>query len=106
MRYVNLNYPVLKEKRSFLGTLFFMITAFVIIKYVNKTKYMPEIGALVTKVKNEKQYRELLDYFSGQWKFPTKHTYLAIAIKCFSPRIAYNMIRCYYRFATRNKKIE
>ena len=100
--YVNDNCVQLKEKRSYLSSVFWLVTSFALIKYVGRTTYRKDIGQLIRRVKNDDEYYMLLKHFSGKGFSFSKHSLLAVAIRFFPPRIAYSFIRSYYRFATRN----
>ena len=102
--YAAANYPQMKEKRAFLTTSFWLVTAFALIKYVGKTPYREEIGALLTQVKKDKEYRALLKYFTGKGFSCSKYTALALCIRLTPPKVAYGIVRAYYLWATR--KIE
>ena len=102
--YVNANCPLMKEKRSFLTSSFWIVTSFAVIKYVSKTRYREELGTLLSSVKNDPEYGALLKYFTGKGLSATKHTLLAACIRFMPPRVAYGIIRTYYRWATRNNE--
>ena len=102
--YVDKNEPKLKSKRSFLLPLFFMVTAFYLIKYVGRIKYNSEVGKLMNIVKQDDEYRKLLVYFTGIGASKDKYTLLAFAIRYLPTRVAYNIISSYYKFATRDKE--
>ena len=99
--YVRDYYPRLMEKRAFLTSSFWLVTSFAVIKYVGRTPYNKEIGRLISMVKSDEQYRDLLVYFTSRGAHATKHTLLAFFLRFFPPCIAYFIIRSYYRFATR-----
>ena len=100
--YVDKYAPELRDKRSFLSSLFFMITAFYLIKYVSRTEYTSQIGELIRRVKKDKAYHKLLVYFTGKGFTKDHNTLLASAIRFLPVRFAYLLIRYYYRLATRN----
>lgn len=101
--YVKDNCARLMGKRSYLSSVFWLVTSFSLIKYVGRTTYTKEIGQLVKRVKRDKEYQELLCYLTGRGFSFTKHSYLALFIRFFPPRISYCLIRSYYRVVTRNK---
>lgn len=100
--YAAANCPQMKEKRAFLITSFWLVTAFALIKYVGKTPFRKEIGALLTQVKKDQEYRALLKYFTGKGFSCSKYTALALCIRLAPPKVAYGIIRAYYLWATRN----
>lgn len=101
--YVDRYAPELKEKRSFLSALFFMITAFYLIKYVSHTEYTIQIGELMRNVKRDDNYHKLLIYFTSKGFSKDKYTVLALTIRFLPARLSYLLIRYFYKFATRNR---
>lgn len=106
LNYVDKYEPRLRSKRAFLSPLFFLITGFYLIKYVGRVKYTSELGELMRTVKQDDEYRKLLEYFTGDGASKDKYTLLAFAIRYLPTRVAYNIISCYYQFATRNREEE
>lgn len=102
--YVDKYEPELRNKRAFLSPLFFLVTAFYLIKYVGCIKYNNEVGNLMNIVKQDDEYRKLLVYFTGIGASKDKYTLLAFAIRYLPTRVAYNIISCYYQYATRNRE--
>ncbi len=102
--YVANNCPQMKEKRAYLITSFWLVTAFALIKYVGKTPYRKEIGALLTQVKKDQEYRALLKFFTGKGFSSSKYTALALCIRLTPTKVAYGIIRAYYLWATRNNE--
>ena len=102
--YVDKYEPGLRNKRAFLTPLFFMVTAFYLIKYVGRVKYNSEVGKLMTIVKQDDEYRKLLAYYTGGGASKDKYTLLAFAIRYLPTRVAYNIISSYYQYATRNRE--
>lgn len=100
--YVKKHCSVLAEKRSFLSSIFWLVTSFSLIKYVGRTPYRKDLGQLIRRVKQDQEYFELLKFFTGKGLSVSKHSLLAIAIRFLPPRITYTVIRGYYKFATRN----
>lgn len=100
--YVDTAYPILKQKKYFVAPVFFLATSFTILKYVSRTKFTPEIGSLITQIKKDKDYRDLLWYLTGRGFSFSRYTMLACAIRFLSPKMSYNLIRQYYRIASRN----
>ena len=100
--YVKKHCSVLAEKRSYLSSIFWLVTSFSLIKYVGRTPYRKDLGQLIRRVKQDQEYFELLKFFTGKGLSVSKHSLLAIAIRFLPPRIAYTFIRGYYKFATRN----
>lgn len=103
-QYVGANCAQMKEKRAFLTSSFWMVTAFALIKYVGHSKYRRDIGELLSQVREDKDYNALLRYFTGKGFSLSKHSLLAFCIRFLSPRIAYGIIRSYYRWATRDRE--
>lgn len=104
--YVDKYEPELRNKRAFLSPLFFMVTAFYLIKYVGQIKYTNKLGELMRTVKKDDEYRKLLVYFTEIGLSKDKFTLLAFAIRYLPTKVAYNLISCYYQFATRNREKE
>lgn len=100
-KYVNENYPNLQEHRCFLAPLFFMITAFTLIKYVGRGEYSKEKGHLLSIVRNDKEYKRLLIYFTSNGLSFDKYSFLSLSIRFLSPRMSYNFLRFFYKFVTR-----
>ena len=92
------------SKRAFLSPLFFMVTAFYLIKYVGRIKYTSELGKLIKTVKQDDEYRKLLVYYTGVGASKDKYTLLAFAIRYLPTKLAYSIIRCYYKYVTRNRE--
>ena len=92
----------IKEKRAFLSSSFWLVTSFALIKYVGRIAYRKDLGKLIGKVRKDKEYHDLLKYFTMKGLSLTRHTMLAICIRFLPPRMAYGIIRLYYRFATSN----
>ncbi len=102
--YAGNNSVKFKDKRAFLLTTFWLVTAFALIKYVGQTKYKKELGVLLSSVKKDQDYKALLKYFTGEGLSRSKHSLLAVCIRFMPPRLAYGIIRGYYRWATRNRE--
>lgn len=102
--YVDKYEPELRSKRAFLSPLFFMVTAFYLIKYVGRIKYTSELGKLIKTVKQDDEYRKLLVYYTGVGASKDKYTLLAFAIRYLPTKLAYSIIRCYYKYVTRNRE--
>ena len=102
--YVDKYGPELRNKRTFLSPLFFLITAFYLIKYVGRIKYNTELGKLMNIVKQDDEYRKLLVYFTGTGASKDRCTKLAFAIRYLPTIWAYYIIRRYYLYATRNSE--
>ena len=100
--YVKKNYAELESHRSFLSPLFFMITAFTVIKYIGRGKYTSGNGLLIRSVKKDDDYRSLLKYFTTYGLSLSKYSYLALTIRFLPAKITYNILRIYYKHATRN----
>lgn len=101
-KYVNSFCPLIAEKKSFLSSIFWLVTSFSLIKYVGRTAYRKDIGLLISMVKKDEEYKRLLKYFTGRGISFSKHSLLAFFIRFFPPRVAYFFVRSYYQFATRN----
>ena len=97
--YVSEHYPGLMEKKAYLASSFWLVTAFALIKYVGRTPYTKEIGRLIRTVKSDGQYRTLLKYLTGKGLSASQHSLLALCIRFFPSRVAYAIIRGYYRLA-------
>ena len=97
--YVNAYCPCLMEKHAYLAPLFWLVTSFFMIKYVGRTPYTKEIGRLIRTVKSDGQYRTLLKYLTGKGLSASQHSLLALCIRFFPSRVAYAIIRGYYRLA-------
>lgn len=100
--YVDKYCSILAEKHSYLSSVFWLVTSFALIKYVGRTPYRKDLGQLISRVKKDEEYYELLKYFTGKGLSLSKHSLLALAIRFLPSRIAYSVIRGYYQFATRN----
>lgn len=103
-KYVNENYSDLQKHRCFLAPLFFMITAFTLIKYVGRGEYTKEKGKLMSIVKKDPEYRSLLRFFTTNSFSLDKYSFLASSIRFFPAFISYNILRSYYKFATRGRE--
>lgn len=101
--YVDANCPQIRELRSYLTTSFWLVTSFALIKYVGHTKYRKDLGFLLSSVKKDPEYYALLKYHTGKGLSRSKHSLLAFCIRFFPSRVAYGIIRGYYRWATRNR---
>lgn len=104
LSYVDKHKPELRSNRAFLSPLFFMVTGFYLIKYVSRIKYNCELGKLMNIVKQDDEYRKLLVYFTGVGAAKDKFSLLAFTIRYLPTRLAYDIIRLYYKYATRNRE--
>jgi len=100
--YVNGNYAELQNHKSFLAPLFFLITAFTLIKYIGRGEYTSDKGRLIKAVKNDDDYKSLLKYFTTTGLSLSKYSYLALSIRFLPAKFTYNLLRSYYKYATRN----
>ena len=91
------NYPGLLNRRSFVVPFFWLITAFSLIKYVGRTKYTREIGGFLSQLKNEKEYKHLIDFLTRDkgMRFD-KYSLIAAMIKFLPIKTVYVVLRMSY----------
>lgn len=102
-RYVSSECLQMGNKKAYLASVFWLVTSFAIIKYVGRSPYNKEIGQLMSLVKKDGDYQSLLNFFSGKGLSLTKHSLLALCIRSLPNQLAYNIIRKYYMFATKDR---
>lgn len=100
--YVDKYNSELRDRRAFLAPLFFMVTAFYLIKYVGRVDYTVQIGELMKTVRQDKEYQKLLCYFTGKGVAIDENSLLAFVIRFLPVKTVYSIIRKYYKYATRN----
>jgi glycosyltransferase involved in cell wall biosynthesis len=101
--YVEKNHSDLMYNRALLCPLFFMITAFTVIKYIGRGEYTKEKGKLISIARKDPYYRKLLQYFLTTGFSLNKYTAMAATISFFPSKVTYNIFRKYYQHAKGEK---
>lgn len=87
----------IQDLSSYKKSLFWLVTAFAVIKYAKKYKYTSEIGYLMKAIKNDNLYNSLLRYMlSGEAGL--YYSTLSALIYFLPPSVSYRLIRNSIRF--------
>lgn len=84
--------PEIRLNKSYKEALFVMVTYFSILKYVNHQTYNSEIGKFVNAIKQNSEYRELLESFV-YGKYDGNYSILSIIILCIPSWLSYRILR-------------